>query len=129
MSGNLKIDTRTRIVDENGAIVFGEGRYQILLAVDKLGSLAEVARHLGMSYRAVWGKINATEERLGVKLVIRNSGRSKSNNTTLTPAARYLIEKFAKLDAATRAFCESAADDVLKFHFNENGEAAGNIPD
>jgi molybdate transport system regulatory protein len=109
--------------------VFGEGRYQILLALDELGSLAEVSRHLGMSYRAVWGKINATEERLGVKLVVRNSGRSKSNNTTLTPAARYLIEKFAKLEAATRAFCEGAADEVLNYHFREDGEAADNIPD
>lgn len=52
------------IENGHGKVVFGLGRYHILDAIQRLGSLNAAAQELKMSYRAVWGRITATEDRL-----------------------------------------------------------------
>jgi molybdate transport system regulatory protein len=47
-----------------------------------------------MSYRAVWGRIKATEERLGRDLVVRTTGGASGGGSTLTPYARDLIREY-----------------------------------
>ena len=41
------------IEDGEGKVVFGLGRYRILDAIERLGSLQAAAKDLRMSYRAV----------------------------------------------------------------------------
>jgi molybdate transport system regulatory protein len=55
--------------ENDGKIFFGKGRYLLLKEIDKQGSLNKAAEALKMSYRAAWGKLKATEENLGEKLV------------------------------------------------------------
>jgi len=62
--GTYTIHSKIWIEDEDGHVVFGEGRYRILEAVDRLQSLQAAAGELKMSYRALWGRIKASEERL-----------------------------------------------------------------
>jgi len=38
------------------------------------GSINQAAAKLGMSYRAAWGKVTATEKRLGIKLLNKHTG-------------------------------------------------------
>ena len=45
------IRSKIWIADEKGNVVFGEGRYRILEAVDRLRSLQGAAKELKMSYR------------------------------------------------------------------------------
>jgi molybdate transport system regulatory protein len=52
-------------VEKDGKVVFGGGRYQLLKAIEEQGSLAGAARALKMSYRAAWGRLKASEKRLG----------------------------------------------------------------
>ena len=66
--GKLSIKSKIWIEDESGKVVFGTGRLRILELVDRYGSIHAAAKELKMSYRAVWGKIKATEERLGQSL-------------------------------------------------------------
>ena len=82
------------IEDNEGNVVFGEGRYRILEKVDRLHSLQGAARELNMSYRALWGRIKASEDRTGKKLVIRDGRGSK-----LTPFAKKLMERYQKLQS------------------------------
>lgn len=88
------IRSKIWIVDEDGKVVFGEGRYRILEAVSRLQSLQGAAQELKMSYRAVWGRIKASEERIGQQLV-RREGRGSA----LTPFARKLMSQYEKLQA------------------------------
>jgi molybdate transport system regulatory protein len=81
--------------EKDGKAIFGSGRRELLRAVDTYNSLHAAAKHLNMSYWAAWGKIRASEARLGVKLVEPyQSGRSLH----LTADARALLKRFDELD-------------------------------
>ena len=86
------IRSKIWIEDEKGRVVFGLGRYRILDAVARHSSLQAAAKELKMSYRALWGRLKASEERLGKTLVVREGRGSR-----LTPFAQDLMEQFKKL--------------------------------
>lgn len=82
-------------LEENGQVFFGQGRQSLLEALDQTGSLAGAARELKMSYRGAWGRLKASEERIGFKLVER--GKKGRRAMRLTPQARLLIERFREV--------------------------------
>ena len=86
--------TKIWIVDPAGNVLFGMGRVKILEAIDRGGSINAAAKELKMSYRAVWGRIKATEERLGRELVVRTTGGARGGGSSLTPYARDLIREY-----------------------------------
>ncbi len=77
-------------------MAFAEGRRMLLEAVDRLGSLNAAAKELGMSYRAAWGKIKATEEALGLKLLDVTTGGKGGGGAKLTHEARELVSSYSK---------------------------------
>ena len=95
MVKNMKV--RFKIwLEENGGVAFAEGRRLLLEAVDRVGSLNAAAKELGMSYRAAWGKIKATEKALGMKLLEVTTGGKGGGGATLTPEAKELLSKYKK---------------------------------
>jgi molybdate transport system regulatory protein len=108
--GNLSIKSKIWIEDENGGIVFGSGRLYILEAVARHGSINAAAQELHMSYRAVWGKIRATEKRLGHPLLYRKTGGTQGGGSELTPFGKKIIECFGELQSLTR----NAADELFR---------------
>ncbi|MBU2548635.1 MAG: LysR family transcriptional regulator [Proteobacteria bacterium] len=96
---NFKLGVRSKfwLEDESGLPVFGGGRGRILEKIDELGSIRAAAADMKMSYRAVWGKIKTTEERLGIKLVETSPGGGRNRGARLTPAARELLALFREL--------------------------------
>jgi molybdate transport system regulatory protein len=88
-------------LERNGKLVFGHGRKLLLEAIEECGSINAAAKKLRMSYRAAWGRLKTTEQRLGIPLVqIKTPGGSAH----LTDAARELIDKFDTLERETEAF-------------------------
>src|SRR4030042_5621259 len=85
------------IDDGEGRSVFGKGRMLILDAIDRQGSLAAAATSLGMSYRALWGRVRRTETRLGYALIESHAGRGHSSGSILTPRGRDLLERYRTL--------------------------------
>jgi len=83
-------------LEENGGVAFAEGRKMLLESVDRLGSLNAAAKELGMSYRAAWGKIKATEKALGLKLLEVTTGGKGGGGAALTTDARELVSKYKK---------------------------------
>lgn len=98
----LFIRSKVWIEDQDGNVVFGLGRIKILKAVDRLGSLHAAAKELKMGYRAIWGRIRATEERLGELLLVRTIGGSSGGGSQLTPFARMLLDQFEELHREIR---------------------------
>ncbi len=88
-------------VEKEGRVVYGDGRHQLLSAIEKTGSLAGAARALKMSYRAAWGRLKASEKRLGISLVERSSEGRRGHQ--LTSQARELMKLFAELEAQCEA--------------------------
>lgn len=61
-------------MSQNGRVVFGRGRAELLDAIDAAGSISAAARRLGMSYRHAWTILRTSEKRLGRPLVHRSRG-------------------------------------------------------
>ncbi|PIU32322.1 MAG: ModE family transcriptional regulator, partial [Syntrophobacteraceae bacterium CG07_land_8_20_14_0_80_61_8] len=102
----LSVKSKIWIEDDAGQVVFGAGRLRILDAIARHGSILAAARELRMSYRAVWGKIKATEERLGRPLLARKVGGARGGGSELTPLGQTLLARFRQL----RSLTEGAAD-------------------
>jgi len=93
-------------LEKDGKVVFGHGREELFLAIEECRSLNAAAKKLGMSYRAAWGRLKASEARLGIRLVDTDGvGKAMS----LTPAARALLERFAKLEKETQTYLQKAS--------------------
>ena len=93
----LFIRSKIWIEDDSGNVVFGLGRYKIFEAIHRSGSIQAASKELKMSYRAVWGRIKATEERLDRQMLIRNVGGAAGGGSRLTPFAKSLVEQFKQL--------------------------------
>ena len=107
--------------DESG-VLFGRGRFELLLTVDELGSLSAAAKRMKMSYRAAWGRVRASEERLGLPLMEK---AEVGRGLTLTPQARKLIELYRKFEQEIEALIKERgpqifeAESGLHLFFNE----------
>ncbi|MEZ4578301.1 MAG: LysR family transcriptional regulator [Desulfobacterales bacterium] len=112
-SGNLlkSFSARSKvwIVDSRGEIVFGFGRYRILSAVERLGSLNAAARELKMSYKGLWSRIQATEQRLGWPLLIKDATGSQ-----LTPEAEDLLKRYRRINQMVALECDEIFDMVVR---------------
>lgn len=91
-----KIRPRIKLwLEVDGEVVFGSGRVALFEGIEKTGSIKQAAENLGMSYRAAWGKIKASEDRLNLKLVKRQAGGRKSG-AELTPEGRKILNTYKK---------------------------------
>lgn len=100
-------------LEADGRMIFSDGRLQLLQAVDRLGSLRQAAREMGMSYRAAWGLLKVTERALGTPLLAVRIGGRAGGGAALTPAARSLVGRFLRVKARVNR----AADRAFARHF------------
>jgi len=121
----LTVKCKIWVEDGYGNVVFGSGRLLILSAVEEHGSILAAAKALGMSYRAVWGKIKATEDRLGQPLLTKRTGGSHGGGSELTPFARALIERFEHLDNLIRTTSDTLFRGVFIDALVNRGVQAG----
>jgi len=109
----LEVKTKVWIEDDKGHVVFGGGRMKILQAVQDLGSLNKAAKALKMSYRAAWGKIKTTEERLGLKLINSQIGGGSRGGSQLTAEGLALLDKYNTLQSELRDISNKYFDDLF----------------
>ena len=96
-------------LEKDGKVIFGPGRDILFKAIDECHSLNAAAKKLDMSYRAAWGRVKASEERLGMKLVANEPGRTGMH---LTEEAKKLIRRFDQLDEKISSLLEEANRDL-----------------
>ena len=105
-------------IEKKGKVIFGKGRDNILKTIDEQHSLNAAAKELGMSYLAAWGRLKASEERMGMKLV-ETSAKEKS--LQLTPLARKIIDRFEKLEQDVENLLHTADKDFQRLT-NDSGK-------
>jgi molybdate transport system regulatory protein len=96
-------------LEKDGRVIFGKGRDELLKTIDECRSLNAAARKLNMSYRAAWGRLRASEERMGVKLV--ETDRS-GKGMRLTENARRLMAMFDKTDRKISRLLQKAYEEL-----------------
>lgn len=93
------LDIRSKIwIEAGGEPVFGRGRRFLLEAIDSHGSINQAAKEVDISFRKAWCHITVMEERLGIKLVVRQTGGKNGGGAILTNDARKFLEKYEALE-------------------------------
>ena len=110
----LRVKSKVWVEDEQGGAIFSEGRLEILEIVEHSGSLHKASKELKMSYRAVWGKVKATEQRLGMKLVETRVGGVRGGGSELTPIAKELLARFRELEERQVEMIDRLFQEIFK---------------
>jgi len=100
-------------LERGGDTLFGLGRLQLLERIETCGSLKAAAEELGMSYRAAWGKLKASEEALGIALVEKVGGNK--SGCRLTPEGAALAAAFRTWFAAVERHAVVEAKALFPF--------------
>lgn len=73
---------------------FGPGPMQLLMGVERTGSLHKAAAEMGMAYSKAWALLNRLEAAWGFALLERRSGGAKGGSSTLTPEGAELLRRY-----------------------------------
>ena len=101
-------------IEENNKPVFGSGRKALLEAIERNGSINRAAQEMNMSYRKAWGALRAMEERLGVKLVERQTGGRDGGGAALTDDARMFLNKYEALEKGIQELVDERFRSIFK---------------
>src|SRR4249919_2316805 len=93
-------------VEREGQAVLGEGRAELLAAIDTYHSITKAAKAAGMSYRRAWNMIQDVNEAAGEALVEAAVGGKQGGGALLTPNGRLALEVY---DKVRRSLVDSAA--------------------
>ena len=87
-------------LEKDNRVLFGEGRNQLLQAIDDFGSLAQAAKKMNMSYRAAWGRLKASEDRLGFLLAEKDNEQGKKGGLRLTSKGKAFLDYYKNIHQA-----------------------------
>ena len=99
------------IVDEEGNIIIGKGRAEILENIERTGSINQAAKVMKMSYKGVWSKIKATEKHLNQNIVHAD----RQEGTHLTRQGKQLLEQYKELEKNCMASDDKIFEKILKY--------------
>jgi molybdate transport system regulatory protein len=109
---DFSVRSKIWIEDSRGEVIFGLGRYRILDAIRRLGSMQAAAKELHMSYRAVWMRVRSSEKRIGRELIVRDGKGSR-----LTPFAENLMKQYRRLQSAVQSETDEVYENLISDQF------------
>ncbi len=105
---DFSVRSKIWIEDSNGKVIFGLGRYRILEAISRLGSMQSAAKELHMSYRAVWMRVRSSEKRMGKELIVREGKGSR-----LTPFAENMMKQYRRLQSVVQTETDEVYESLI----------------
>lgn len=93
-----QLRVRSKIwLEVDGRPFLGDGRYRLLAAVERSGSINAAARELGLSYRKVWAQLQAMEETSPFPILTRHIGGKGGGSSQLTAEILQLMSGFRQV--------------------------------
>lgn len=105
-------------LEVDGQSFLGDGRYRLLSAVQRNGSISAAARDLGLSYRKVWAQLQAMEESAPFPIMERRIGGKGGGASQLTDEIMALMEQFKTLRQQVNTEADRRFDEC--FHEGKN---------
>ena len=90
---------RIRITAENGAIVFGPGKADLLEAIAKSGSIRAAAEELEMSYMRAWSLVRVMNAAFRTPLVEKVRGGAAQGGARLTERGEEVLRLYREMEA------------------------------
>ena len=95
--------------------VFGDGKWRLLKALERTGSLTEASESLHISYRKAWGDLKKAQDALNLPLVEKHRGGINGGQTALTDQGK----KWLKAYTGFRSDIEKAVEKAYEKHIKE----------
>ena len=115
----LYVKTKTWMENEKKELLFGKGKTEVLLEIQRVGSIAKAAQNLGMNYKKAWSHIKLLQKNLDDTLVITQKGGGADSGTTLTPLASEYISKYKQLQREIEEFANKRFKELFLKPRNE----------
>ncbi|AXP82311.1 Molybdenum-pterin-binding protein MopA [Mariniflexile rhizosphaerae] len=94
---SYKIKSRIWI-ECNEHVLLGEGRVQLLKAIDETGSLSKAAKTLNLSYKKAWGLLDSVNKSAKKPVTINSTGGKGGGGAELTAYGKSLITAFDEIN-------------------------------
>lgn len=89
---------RIRIVRDDGTIVMGPGKADLLDAIQRTGSIRAAAEELGMSYMRAWTLVRTMNAAFRSPLVEKERGGSDQGGAQLTERGLSVLRLYRKME-------------------------------
>jgi molybdate transport system regulatory protein len=94
-------------LEKDGELVFGEGRYELLKALDETGSIRSAAEKLDMPYKKAWSYLSVIEKRLNIKFIDKKRGGVDGGNSVLTKEGKEFLKKYEEFKDGLKIYIEN----------------------
>lgn len=98
----LSLRPRIRVVREDGTIVMGPGKADLLEAIARDGSIRAAAAELEMSYMRAWTLIRTMNAAFRAPLVEKVRGGSDQGGAKLTELGAQVLASYREMEADAR---------------------------
>lgn len=105
---------RFRIVGDDGTIVFGPGKADLLEAIERTGSIRAAAGELEMSYMRAWSLVRTMNEAFRSPLVEKVRGGAKQGGAQLTAEGVEVLRLYRKIEEKAARAAEPVWDRLRK---------------
>lgn len=95
----------------NHGYIFGKDGLELIMLIDKVGSISNAAKILGISYKKAWNKIQQIEKELDREIFTKQKGAGKQGGTRLNETGKELVAKSLEFEHRLN-------EDAIK-HYNE----------
>jgi molybdate transport system regulatory protein len=95
--------------------VFGDGKWRLLKALERTGSLTEASESLHISYRKAWGDLKKAQDALKVPLVEKHRGGIHGGQTALTDQGKKWLKAYTRF----RIDIEKAVEKAYEKHIRK----------
>ena len=108
-----KAEVKFRLrVTRGDDIAVGPGKIDLLVAIDRTGSITSAAKELGMSYRRAWLLVDTMNRCFKSPVVAAESGGHRGGGTALTPVGLDVVRRYRRLESTA---AKAGAADIRAF--------------
>ncbi len=98
MANKLNIEVKWKFwLEINGKPAIGPGKFMLLDAINRTGSISAAARELGLSFKKAWLMIHELENALGKSIVESHRGGSEKGQSKLTDLGLDLLSYYKRM--------------------------------
>lgn len=106
-----KIKSRIWIESEDN-VLLGEGRVQLLKAIEKAGSLSKAAKNLNISYKKAWQLLDSVNKSAERPVTITSIGGKGGGGAELTEYGKSLVNAFDEINKNCWAFLDKQLNKI-----------------
>lgn len=111
--GIVKAKIKIWLENEDGQMIFGDGKANLLLKIDEFGSISKAASACGIDYKKAWKHIDVLESNVKENLIIRKKGGKDGGGSELTSKGRELVSAYKKFREVLNKECQKYFEKIF----------------